>query len=179
MNNEDLRSTVLEYLKSHHIMTLATTLDDRPWATTVYYASYGFNLYFLSNPLTSRHGQNLATNHRVSASITEDYPLEKLDDWRKINGVQLEGTANLVTTEPEIKLAVETYVARYPFTAAYLIGITTFPRVTSFLEKASRNLQFIPNLRASLENRFYQITPERVWFIDNETSFERRQEVNL
>lgn len=179
MENEALRATVLEYIERHRTMTLATALADQPWATTVFYASDGFKLYFLSNPLTSRHGRNLAANHRVAASITEDYPLAKLDDWRKIKGIQLEGTASLLTTEAELARAVETYVARYPFTAPFLKGIIAFPRVAAFLEKASRKLPFVPDFHASLENRFYALTPQRAWFVDNETAFEHRQEVSL
>lgn len=179
MEKEALRATVLEYLEHHQTMTLATTLDDQPWATTVFYASDGFKLYFLSNPLTSRHGQNLAANHRVAAAVTEDYPLAKLDDWRKIKGIQLEGTASLLTAEVELARAVETYVAKYPFTTPFLKGIIAFPRVAAFLEKASRKLPFVPDFHASLENRFFGLTPERAWLVDNETSFERRKEVGL
>lgn len=160
-------------------MTLATTLADRPWATPVFYASDDFKLYFLSNPISSRHSQNLDANHRVAAAVTEDYPLEKLDDWRKIKGVQLEGTARLLTAEDELAHAVEVYVNRYPFTAPYLRGIFAFPRIAAILEKASRKLKAIPEFSASLANRFYALVPEKVWFIDNETSFEHRQEVRL
>jgi uncharacterized protein YhbP (UPF0306 family) len=160
-------------------MTLATTSDNQPWATPVFYANLGFRLYFISNPGTSRHGQNLVANHRVAAAITEDYPLETPGDWRKIKGIQLEGTARVITAEPELAQAVETYVARYPFTAPYLKGIFAFPRITAILEKASRRLKVVPDFSASLQNRFYALIPGRVWFVDNETSFEKRREVLL
>ena len=179
MNNEELRAKVLDYLSHHSTMTVATAGDNQPWATTVFYANDDFSLYFLSNPGTSRHGRNLTANPRLSISITEDYPLKKLDDWRHIKGIQLEGTASLLATEEEINRAVETYVSKYPFVAPYLKSITAFPGVVSFLEKASRSLKFIPDFSASLENRFYKVTPSRVWFVDNETSFEQRQEVSF
>lgn len=179
MEDRDLRARVLDYLKRHHTMTLATATGNQPWATTVFYASRGFSLYFLSNPTTSRHGQNLADNPHLSISITEDYPLKERDDWRKIKGIQLEGTATLLTTEAEIKLATETYVGKYPFVAPYLKSISAFPGVLALLEKASRRLKLLPDFSASLGNRFYRVTPSKVWFTDNETSFERRQEVNL
>lgn len=179
LNDKALRATVLEYLKQHRTMTLATTTGDLAWATPVFYANEGFKLYFLSNPKTSRHGQNIAANHRVSASITEDYPLVKISDWRKIKGIQLEGMASQLAAEPELAQAIETYVAKYPFTAPYLKGMIAFPRATAILEKASRKLQITPDFHASLENRFYELVPERVWFVDNETSFEKREEVSV
>jgi uncharacterized protein len=179
LSNETLRATVLEYIERHRTMTLATTLDNQPWATPVFYASLGFKLYFLSSPHTSRHGKNLSANPGVSASITEEYPLTKMDDWRKIKGVQLEGTARLLDTETGLAHAVEAYVAKYPFTAPYLKGMFAFPRIAAILEKASRTLKLTPDFHASLENRFYELVPERVLFVDNETSFEKRKEVSL
>ena len=179
MSNETLRATVLEYIERHQTMTLATALDDRPWATPVFYASLGFKLYFLSSPRTSRHGKNLTANPMVSASITEDYPLKKMDDWRKIKGIQLEGAARILDKEAELAQAIEAYVTKYPFTAPYLKGVFAFPRVAAILEKASRALKIMPDFHASLENRFYELVAEKVWFVDNETSFEKRKEVNI
>jgi len=179
LSNETLRATVLEYIKQHHTMTLATTLDNQPWATPIFYASDGFKLYFLSSPRTSRHGKNLSANPKVSASITEDYPLKQLNDWQKIQGIQLEGIAKLLVNEAELAQVVTVYVTKYPFTAPYLKGMFTFPRVMAILEKASHNLKLISNFRASLENRFYELVPEKIWFVDNKTSFEKRREVSF
>ena len=82
---DDLKQQILDYLHTHNTMTLATCAGEVPWAATVFYASEELKLYFFSVP-QSRHGQNLAANSRVAVTIQEDYK-----DWRRINGIQLEG----------------------------------------------------------------------------------------
>ncbi len=69
---DHLRAQVLDYLKSHNTMTLATCAGDLPWAATVFFASDDLRLYFFSAP-ESRHCQNLAANARVAVTVQEDY----------------------------------------------------------------------------------------------------------
>ena len=83
--SDELKTQVLDYLRSHNTMTLATSTGDSPWAATVFFASDDLRLYFFSAP-DSRHGQNLAVNPQVAVTIQEDY-----HDWRAIKGIQLEG----------------------------------------------------------------------------------------
>jgi len=175
----ELREVVLDYLSQHNTMTLATVHNNSPWATSLFYANKGFTLYFISNPNVCLHCQNIAANSRVAVTIDENYSLNSLDDWRKVKGIQLEGTAEMLVTEEEISQAVEVYVRKYPFVSLYLKSIVSFPRVVSFLETMAKKLNLVPDFAASAENRFYKVTPTRVWFVDNETSFEKRQEVSL
>ena len=160
-------------------MTLATARDNTPWAAGLFYANKDFTLYFMSNPNICLHCQNIAANARVSVTVDEDYPLKGLDDWRKVKGIQMEGIAEMLTTEEEISQAVKVYARKYPFVSVYLKSMISFPKVLSFLEKIATRLKFIPDFEASSENKFYKVTPIKVWFVDNETSFERRQEVIL
>ncbi|MBX3613624.1 MAG: pyridoxamine 5'-phosphate oxidase family protein [Burkholderiaceae bacterium] len=60
-----LHQRVLAYLGEHRVMTLATQGRDGPWAAAVFYASEGFDLYFLSSPST-RHCADLSANPRRS-----------------------------------------------------------------------------------------------------------------
>jgi len=178
-SNEELKKEVLDYLKTHNTLTLATTRDNRPWAATLFYANDGFTLYFISAPEVCWHAKNIAENPRVSVTVDEDYPLQNPDDWRKVRGIQLEGIAEMLTSEEEIAKAVATYVSKYPFVSIYLKSIIHFPQVVSFLEKFARKLPFVPDFKAVSENKFYKVVTTRLWFVDNETSFERRQEVFL
>jgi hypothetical protein len=74
---------------------------------------------------------------------------------------------------------VEAYTKKYHFVAVYLKSVVSFPKVVSLLETIVRKLKITPNFTASSDNKFYRITATRVWFVDNETSFEKRQEVPL
>jgi uncharacterized protein YhbP (UPF0306 family) len=151
---EDLRQQVLKYLESHNTMTLATCSGEAPWAATVFYASDDLRLYFFSAP-ESRHCQNLGANPQVAVTIQEDY-----HDWRKIKGIQLEGSVTLVDGMVEKAQAMAIYARKYPEV------IKTFTNPASGLF-----------YKAFLKVKFYCVTPRRVYFIDNEQGFGKRQEL--
>ncbi|HXG52219.1 MAG TPA: pyridoxamine 5'-phosphate oxidase family protein [candidate division Zixibacteria bacterium] len=151
---EDLKRQILEYLKSHNTMTLATCADGVPWAATVFYASDGLSLYFFSAPDT-RHSENLARNPRVAVTIQEDYR-----DWRAIKGIQLEGSVAPVESAAEKARAMAVYALKYP----EVIKLFTDPASGIFY-------------RAFLKVRFYRVSPRRILFIDNEQGFGNRREL--
>ena len=155
MSNE-LKEQILDYLRSHNTMTLATTVGDLPWAATVFFASEDLHLYFFSAP-DSRHCQNLAANPRVAVTIQEDY-----QDWRKIKGIQLEGRVSLVVGVLEKTKAMAIYAAKYP----EIIKLFTNPASGLFY-------------KAFLKVKFYCVMPDKVFFIDNAQGFGKRQELTI
>ena len=178
--DEELKARVFNYLKQHNTMTLATAHDNRPWAATVFYASKGFTLYFLSDPAIAQHCKNIAQNPYVSVTIDEDYPLKEANDWRRVKGIQMEGVAKMLTSEEEIAEAVRVYTGKYPFVAPYLTLIMSpFPGIISFLKRVVERLPFTPTFSAVSIAKFYKVSPTGVWFVDNERSFERREEVKF
>jgi uncharacterized protein YhbP (UPF0306 family) len=156
-DGERLRREMLEYLETHHVMTIASCAKNIPWAAAVFYASDGFDLYFLSNP-KSRHGTYMAANPRVSAAIHEDY-----SEWREIRGIQLEGKAERLRS---LKLQArfwEVYLKKFPF-------------VKQFFQSSA--------LRGALSSklagiRLYRIVPSAVWYIDNRRGFGHREMLDL
>jgi len=152
----DLKSQVVDYLQFHNTMTLATCAGDIPWAATVFYASDDFELYFFSSP-DSRHCQNLSVNPRVAATIQEDYK-----DWREIKGIQLEGKIVLVEGVLEKTKAMAVYARKY----ADVIKLFTDPRSGVFY-------------KAFLKVKFYRLVPEKLFYIDNQQGFGKRQELDL
>ena len=154
--SEDLKRRILDYMQSHNTMTLATLSGDVPWAATVFYASDDLRLYFFSAP-DSRHCQNLAANARVAVTIQEDYK-----DWREIKGIQLEGKVALVDGILEKAKAMAVYARKYP----QIIKLFTDPGSGVFYQ-------------AFLKVKFYCVTPQKVFFIDNEQGFGKRQELTV
>ena len=151
---DELKQQVLSYLETHNTMTLGTCSGDVPWAATVFYASDDLRLYFFSVP-DSRHCQNLAVNPRVAVTVQEDY-----HDWQRIKGIQLEGTAILVDSIIEKAKAMAVYTRKYP----EVIKLFTNPASGVFY-------------KAFLKVKFYCVIPEKVFFIDNEQGFGKRQEL--
>lgn len=152
----ELKQQILDYLRSHNTMTLATCAGDIPWAATVFYASDDLQLYFFSSP-EARHSLNLEVNSRVAVTIQEDYK-----DWRVIKGIQLEGKVMLVDGIIEKAKAMAVYARKY----ADVIKLFTDPSSGIFH-------------KAFLKVKFYRVVPEKVFFIDNEQGFGKRQELIL
>jgi len=140
------------YLQQHHVVSLATSSSDGPWAAAVFYVSDGLTLYFLSSP-TSRHCQNIAQDPHVAGTIQEDYA-----DWAEIKGVQLEGMAINISGEDEAR-ARRLYGEKYP-----LVGMIS--QAPSAIVEALARV------------RWYQLVPQRVYFIDNSVGFGHRDELD-
>lgn len=145
----DVRAQALEYLSTHHVMTLATCGDDGVWAAAVFYANEGFDLYFLS-ARTTRHARHLLQRRRAAATIHENY-----DDWRVIRGIQLEGDVALLDGA-EREAAIARYKERFPFVASAGELAAALARIS-----------------------WFRLRPVRLYFIDNSRGFGHREEVPL
>jgi uncharacterized protein YhbP (UPF0306 family) len=154
--SEALKRQILDYLACHNTMTLATCDAEAPWAATVFYANEDLSLYFFSSP-ESRHCQNLARNPRVAVTIQEDYK-----DWRVIKGVQLEGGVSVIDSLLEKAKVMAIYARKYPAV------------IKLFSDPASGIYH-----KAFLKVKFYRVAPERLFFVDNEQGFGKRQELPI
>jgi uncharacterized protein YhbP (UPF0306 family) len=150
---EALRRTVQAYLAAHNVLSLATQGPKGPWAASVFYVHVGWKLFFLSAP-DSQHSHQLSLNPHVAATINPDYT-----NWREIRGVQLEGTAGLVTNPAELARSFKAYQRKYPF-----VGQQQTPTELT---------------RALKSVRLYRIVPSRLLFVDNSRGFGHREEVNI
>jgi len=151
--SEDLRRRVEDYLRAHHVATLATTGADGPWAAAVFYANDGCTLYFLSAP-TTRHCRNLEQDARVAATVQADYR-----DWPEIKGVQMEGRVSLLDGADEAR-ARWLYAEKFP--------------IVGKLGEAPAAI-----VKALAKVRWYRLAPTRLYFIDNAAGFGRRDELEL
>jgi uncharacterized protein YhbP (UPF0306 family) len=151
--SEELKQQILNYVEGHNTMTLGTCQGEIPWAATVFYASDGLRLYFVSAP-DSRHCQNLKANPRVAVTIQEDYK-----DWRQIKGIQIEGEVVELNSLIDKGKAMAAYARKYP----EVMKLFTDPGSGIFY-------------KAFLKVKFYGVVPKRVFFIDNEQGFGKRQE---
>ncbi|MEZ4670500.1 MAG: pyridoxamine 5'-phosphate oxidase family protein [Anaerolineae bacterium] len=93
--NDDTFQIVRVFLETQSTMALATVNGEgQPESVPLFYVSDDrLNLYWLSATHV-RHSVNLAANGRVSATV---YP--PVWQWNEISGVQIEGTASMVSDE--------------------------------------------------------------------------------
>ena len=132
---KEIKLKISEYLQNHRKMTLATvnTPGCKPVAHTVEYVPDGAIVYFATKKDT-RKAQNIKQNGNVAYAVDEDY-----EDWMKIQGIQMEGTASVVTGDDEVNRVFGMYIERFPFVADFppnpdLIFIRIEPQVAYFLD---------------------------------------------
>jgi uncharacterized protein YhbP (UPF0306 family) len=150
MNNEVLQAQVLRYLYEHHVMTLATTGPHGVWAAALFYANKDFTFIFLSAGHT-RHAQNIAANPRAAATIQENYA-----NWEEIKGIQLEGIVTQLQGE-ERAATISFYTAKF-----------------AFMNQANSAMQM-----AIAKVNWYQLNPDKLYFIDNSQGLGHRTEILL
>ena len=135
--NQQVIDQISRYLLEHKKMTLATvTPEGQPVAHTVQYASKGNTVYFFTKP-TQRKVNNINANPRVAYTVDRDY-----DDWSKIQGVQMIGTAKVLQEKNEIDNAFTLIADKFPHMAA--IG-KAFLEHHVIVEVAPLNGRFIDN----------------------------------
>jgi uncharacterized protein YhbP (UPF0306 family) len=145
-----VREAALAYVEAHQVMTLATVGPEGVWAAAVFYASDGFNLYFLSAGHT-RHAQNFNYQPTISAAIQEEY-----HDWPGIRGIQLEGEVRVLNGRPRLE-AIRLYSRKFPFLK------NSTPQIVTAMTKVN----------------WYQLSPTRLYFIDNSRGLGHRDEIYL
>lgn len=140
-----IKEKIAAYLKIHPYLRLATvTAGSTPQVHTVGYVSEGATVYFLTDR-KSRKAENIYRNPAVSYAVDENY-----DDVMAIQGVQMEGTASLVTMETDGIRILDLMAQKFP-------GIENMP----------------PNPDLVC----FKIEPAIGFFLDNTVSFGHRDRV--
>lgn len=150
---------IQQLLETCNIMTLATCLDGKPWAATVFYVSDSeLNLYFVSDQRT-RHGQHLQTAAWAAGAINPDCA-----HWSEIRGVQFEGCVTVLEGMARLR--------------ALGLYFTRFPDVKALFEQPKDHNESTIASRL-LAAHIYQLCPERIRLIDNRQRFGYKTEIVL
>ena len=68
----EIKQTVLDFLKNHNALTLATTGGEySPWILSVYFASDEFDIYFFLEE-SGKTIKNIAINNNVAIAISQN-----------------------------------------------------------------------------------------------------------
>jgi uncharacterized protein YhbP (UPF0306 family) len=112
----ELKNAVLDQLQHHTVLTLATAGQSGPHAVSLMYAHKEFDMYWLSDPKT-HHSEQLARDPSAAVTIATQQ-----EDFRKIRGLQIEGSAYRITDPDEEAIGFDLLVARYPFLKQFAAG---------------------------------------------------------
>ena len=100
--NQTNKEKLLDYLKSQHLMCLATRGENVSACTVYYVVDDNFNLYFVS-PYDVEHSKNIESSDQVACSIADS---RQNNADNKI-GVQIKGRAGILNGIEAIKTALK------------------------------------------------------------------------
>ena len=142
-------ATIADFLRAHSTLTLATVSGDgTPYATPLFYVlDENLQLYWLSSG-SSTHSMHLAVRSDVSAAVYSE-----TDEWEKIRGVQLWGTASVVQQSNLRKEVVKAYTERFRLGSIFRLAIVAC--------------------------NLYRLAPMRVRYLDNSKHFGYKRELIL
>ncbi len=143
-------------IQTQRTLILATA-DPHPWSAPVYYVYRGQRFYFFSSA-DSRHVTAGLASERCAASIFRDS-----DDWREIEGLQMDGKLQRISLGGESLGVFAAYVEK-------------FPTVRDFFVNAAFDFgHFTQRFRTQL----YAFVPQRVFYLNNQAGFGTRREIQL
>ncbi|MCA9285199.1 MAG: pyridoxamine 5'-phosphate oxidase family protein [Phycisphaerales bacterium] len=143
-------------IESQRTLVLSTA-DPDPWCAPVYYLYDDRRFHFFSSP-GSRHIGAARRARRCAAAIFRDS-----DDWRRIEGLQMEGRVEETPLGPRTSAAFARYVARFPTVRDLFAG----------------DALDLDRFLARSRTRLYAFVPDRVHYLNNEAGLGKRSEIRL
>ena len=102
-------SRIIKFFRKHHVLTIATTMDNEPWCANCFYVYLEEeNALVFTTDSDTRHGKEFVKNPIVAGSVV----LETMVIGR-IRGIQFQG----IVSEPDgemLSKAKRAYLKRFP-----------------------------------------------------------------
>lgn len=113
MERITMHSRMEKLLRRHHLLSIATTVNDKPWCASCFYAWNNEEQWFvITTDNKTRHGKEFALNDRIAGTIA-------LETHRvgRIRGAQFTGKISLAEGD-RLKKARKSYLLRFPYAIA-------------------------------------------------------------
>ncbi len=86
-------SRVIRFFRKHHVLTIATTVENEPWCANCFYVYLEKeNALVFTTDRDTRHGKEFLLNHMVAGSVVLETMIVG-----KIRGIQFQG----IVSEPK------------------------------------------------------------------------------
>lgn len=126
---------IVDFINKHHVLTLATSVDNEPYCANCFYVYLkDIDAFVFSSDYETRHIQDVLKNNYVGGSVVLETNVVG-----KIQGVQFNG----ILYEPKkdlLKTAKIAYLKKFPF--AQLMKTTLWVLELSFIKLTDNRLGF-------------------------------------
>lgn len=126
---------IVEFIRKHHVLTLATVFDNKPWCANCFYSYLeNENVLVFTSGNETRHIAEIKANSVVAASIVLETRVVG-----KIQGLQIEG--EVYKPDGEFADTIKyNYLKRFPF--AILMDTTLWALKIKYLKFTDNRLGF-------------------------------------
>lgn len=105
-----LDKRIEKFIGQHHVLTLATSINNEPWCCSCFYAYIKEeNMFVILSDGHTRHVKESVENKKIAGAIALETKV-----IGKIRGIQFSGTMELLK-EKELSKAKRTYLFKFPF----------------------------------------------------------------
>jgi uncharacterized protein len=109
---EELDGRIIRFLKKHHVLTLATAKENKPYCCSCFYVfNEKENTFVVTSDNDTRHVKEVLAQPAISGAIALETTMVG-----KIQGVQFTGTMTLIEGE-DFSKAKSLYLKRFPVAA--------------------------------------------------------------
>ena len=147
----DIKKIAIEFINTQHIMTIATSDNQSPWAAPLYYIFHGSAFYFFSKS-SSKHITDALKTKKAAASIHF-----QSTGWADIRGIQMTGKISDTGINKKSGLAFNAYLKKFDFIGEIKTAVTLINDITS--------------VESAFKVKFYKFTPELIYYLDNNIEF--------
>lgn len=103
---------ILRFISKHHLLTLATINQGKPWTCSCFYVYMEeLNLFVFTSDMDTLHSQNMLEQSSVAGNIALETNI-----IGKIQGIQFTGKVKILK-DRELQEARAAYVRRFPIAA--------------------------------------------------------------
>lgn len=130
-----IEKRVLDFIAEHHIFTLATSRDNKPYTSTCFYVYLPeINLFVFTSDKNTRHIQDTEQQHTVAGAIALETSIVG-----KIRGIQFTGIIKELEGK-ELSVAQKAYIKKFPI--AILAKTTLWGITPDFIKMTDNRLGF-------------------------------------
>ena len=143
------KKQIIKFIKKHHVLTLATSVDNKPYCANCFYVYLeDRNAFVFTSDVETKHIQDVLQNNYVAGSVVLETNV-----IGKIQGIQFNGFLH----EPKDQLLVEvkkSYLKRFPI--AQLMQTTLWVLDLTFIKLTDNKLGFGKKLIWNDDESFLQ-----------------------
>jgi uncharacterized protein YhbP (UPF0306 family) len=126
---------IIDFIKEHHVLTLATSVDDKPWCANCFYIYLEQeNCFVFTSDDETRHVHDVKQNINVAGSVVLE-----TNTVGKIRGIQFQGTMEIPEKDFSSKAKIA-YLKRFPY--AVLMKTTLWVLHLNYIKMTDNRLGF-------------------------------------